>query len=251
VASARAPARWWATPRRAACLDLRALTGAVLLASLLATVDAPAQVSGSVSAVSNYRYRGVSLSHNDPAAQAALVYDDPRGFYAGAFGSSVKIGQDPTNEAQGIFFAGYAHTFAAGGTLEAGVTYTGFTGSPSYAYPEVLVGATLEKLSARLHYSPNYYGRGYDAVYGEIDAAHRVYEHVQVVAHGGALWTNARDVYGNAVDTIYDARIGVVFDFDQFNVQVSWVGINQSYTGYGLTGVRSRNGPVASISWLF
>ena len=218
---------------------------------MLLAADACAQVSGSVSAVSNYRYRGVSLSHNDPAAQAALVYDDPRGWYAGAFASTVKLGQDATDEAQGIFFAGYAHTLENGATLEAGVTYTGFTGTPSYAYPEVLVGATFDKASVRLHYSPNYYGRGSDAVYGEIDAAHRLFEHVQVVAHAAMLWTNASDVYGNAVDSIFDARIGVVFDFDRFNVQLSWVGISKASTGYGITGVRSRNGPVASVSWLF
>lgn len=208
-------------------------------------------MSGSVSAVSNYRYRGVSLSHNDPAAQVALAYDDPLGWYAGAFASTVRLGEPASSEAQGIAFAGYARTTPMGATFEGGVVYSGFTGPRSYAYLDLLAGVTYDRVSARVHYSPNYYGRGADAVYGEIDAAYRLREHVQLSAHAGALWTNARDVYGGTLDPVFDARVGFVFDFERFNVQVSWVGISQASLGYGITGVRSRNGPVASVSWLF
>ena len=188
-------------------------------------------MSGSMSAVSNYRYRGVSLSHNDPAAQAAIVYDDPQGWYAGAFASTVRIGNPTANEVQGIFFAGHARTMPFGATFEAGVVYSGFTGSTSYSYPEVMLGATYDKLNARLHYSPNYYGGGADALYGELNAAHRLFEHVQVVAHVGALWTRARNVYGDPLDTVYDGRVGVAFDFQRFAVQVSWIGISHANSG--------------------
>lgn len=245
------PARPGATQRRAFRRDLGALTGAVLFCCALVAADACAQVSGSISALSNYRYRGVSLSHNDPAAQAALVYDDPHGWHAGAFGSTVRIGQPASNELQGILFAGYAATTPVGATFEAGAVYSGFTGPRSYAYLDLLVGATYEGVTARVHYSPNYYGRDSEALYGEIDGAYRLFEHVQVAAHVGALWTNTRDAYGNELDPVFDARVGFVFDFDRFNVHVSWVGISQANLGYGLTGVRSRNGPVVSISWLF
>jgi uncharacterized protein (TIGR02001 family) len=251
VGPAHAPARSRATPHRAFRRDLAALTGAALIGFLLEAPEACAQVSGSVSAVSNYRYRGVSLSHNDPAAQATLVYDHPQGWYAGAFASTVRIGYPTANEAQGIFFAGYAQTTSVGATWEAGIVYSGFTGATSYAYPELIVGARYDKATARIYYSPNYYGRGSDSVYAEVDAAHRLLDHVQVVAHVGALWTNARSIYGDAIETIFDGRVGVLFDFDRFNIQLSWVGISDSYAGYGLTGVRSRNGPVASLSWLF
>ncbi|HTQ01666.1 MAG TPA: TorF family putative porin, partial [Casimicrobiaceae bacterium] len=240
-----------ATPRRSFRRDLGALSRAVAVSFALGSADAAAQVSGSLSVVSNYRYRGVTLSHNDPAAQATLVYDDPQGWYAGAFASSARIGNPASNQAQGIFFAGYAWTASFGASFEAGAVYTGFTGPSSYAYPEVVVGATYDRISARLHYSPNYYGRGSGAVYGEVDGTLRLHDHVQAVAHVGVLWTDAQDYYGNSVDTVLDGRVGLVFDFTQLNVQLSWVGINESSFGYGLTGVRSRNGPVLSLSWLF
>jgi len=251
VVPAPVPARSRATPGRAFRRDLGLLAGAVLIFFALDAADARAQVSGSLSAVSNYRYRGVSLSHNDPAAQATLVYDHPQGFYAGAFASTVRIGYPASNELQGIFFAGYARTTSEGATWEAGIVYSGFTGTTSYAYPELLLGARYDKVSARLHYSPNYYGRGSNSVYAEIDAAHRLFDHVQAVAHVGALWTDARNVYDDAIDVVYDGRVGLLFDFDRFNIQVSWVGLSEASLGYGLSGVRSRNGPVVSVSWLF
>jgi uncharacterized protein (TIGR02001 family) len=251
VARARVPARSRPTERRRFRANAAALGRAALVGLALSCADATAQVSGSVSAVSNYRYRGVSLSHNDPAAQASVVYDDPQGWYAGAFASTVRIGNPTANEAQGIFFAGYAQTLSSGATLEAGVVYTGFTSSPSYAYPEVMAGATYDGINARIHYSANYYGSGADALYGEINAAHRLYEHVKVVAHGGALWTRARSAYGDSRDTVYDGRVGFSFDYESFALQLSWVGISNANAGYGLTGVRSRNGPVMSVSWVF
>jgi uncharacterized protein (TIGR02001 family) len=208
-------------------------------------------VSGSVSVVSNYRYRGVSLSHNDPAAQLALVYDHPQGWYAGAFASTVRIGQPSSHEGQGIFFAGYARTMPSGVTWEAGIDYSGFTGATSYAYSEVYVGAAYEKVSARLYYSPRYYGRAADAIYGELDAAHRLFDRVQLVAHVGAFWTNGRNFYGTVPDPVFDGRLGLVLEFDRFNVQLSLVGISSASTGYSVSGVRSRNGPVLSVSRLF
>jgi hypothetical protein len=45
--------------------------------------------------------------------------------------------------------------------------------------------------------------------------------------------------------------MGLVFDYESFSVQVSWVGISNAYVDYGLTGVRSRSGPVMSVSWVF
>src|ERR1051325_11099552 len=63
----------------------------VALAILLALIgsNASAELSATASVLSDYRYRGVSLSRGDPAAQLGLVWDDPSGGYAGLFASSV------------------------------------------------------------------------------------------------------------------------------------------------------------------
>ena len=40
-------------------------------------------------------------------------------------------------------------------------------------------------------------------------------------------------------------------DFDQFNIQVSWVGTSSPTSAYAITGVRNRNGPVLTVSHSF
>ena len=222
----------------------RALVASVLICVALEAADAQAQVSGSVSIVSNYRYRGVSLSHNDPAAQAALVYDDPQGLYAGAFASTVRIGYPTSNEVQGILFAGYARTTPIGATFEAGVVYSGFTGATSYAYPELLVGATYEKVNARVHYSPELLrprlGRDVRRDRRRVPAA-------RSHAAGGAR-RRAMDECPGRLRRARSIRCSTrasafVFDFDRFNVQLSWVGISDANPATGSPACGAATAP--------
>ena len=112
-------------------------------------------------------------------------------------------------------------------------------------------GVAYEKVSARLYYAPRYYGRDASALYGEINAAHKIADRLLLLAHAGAFRSKDLDVYGNVPEYVFDARLGLGVDFDRFNVQLSWVGISAANAGYPVSGVRSRNGPVLSISWLF
>ena len=72
------------------------LRGAVALWTLLCASEACAQVSGSVTLVSDYRYRGISLSDGRPTAQLSVAYDRPDGWYMGAFASRVRLRPAPT-----------------------------------------------------------------------------------------------------------------------------------------------------------
>src|SRR5262245_12059716 len=67
-------------PRTLATLVLCAFTG-----------TSRAELSATISAVSDYRYRGITFSDGGPAVQAGLTYDDPTGWYAGASGSTVHV----------------------------------------------------------------------------------------------------------------------------------------------------------------
>jgi hypothetical protein len=50
---------------------------------------------------------------------------------------------------------------------------------------------------------------------------------------------------------VFDARLGVGVDFDQFSVQLNWVGSSSANTAYPVTGTRGRNGVVLSLSRSF
>ena len=247
-----APALSWATQRRRLHLEGTVWPCAVAFWIALTSGDVSAQISGSLTLVSDYRYRGVSLSHNNPAAQVAITLDDASGWYAGAFASSVRLGNPSTPELQALAFFGYARQAPSGWSWDVGADYSAFTGSGGYSYPEVYSGVAFENVSARVYFAPRYFGHSGNAIYAELNVAQPLQDRVRLLAHVGILRSNGGDsYYGGSDHPVFDARVGIGIDLDPFQVQVSWVGISAASAAYPITGVRSRNGPVLTLSWSF
>jgi uncharacterized protein (TIGR02001 family) len=152
---------------------------------LIATASI-AQVSATASLVSEYRFRGVSLSQGDPAAQLDLSYDHRSGWYAGAFGSNVEFDPD-RREAQLTGYAGYSRRLPSGLSLDAGAAYSNFSGGDGYNYLELDAGFTAEALSGHLYFSPNYFGQGIHTLYAELNASHPLAQRIKLIGHAGVL----------------------------------------------------------------
>ena len=84
-------ALWRATRSRRRIIECAVRQGIAALSLALVASNVSAQISGTASLVSNYRFRGISLSENKPAAQLGLTYDDVQGWYAGAFASTARF----------------------------------------------------------------------------------------------------------------------------------------------------------------
>ena len=226
------------------------LLGLALLCSARGSL---AQLSGTVSVVSDYRYRGISLSDNEPAVQLGLNYDDARGWYAGAFVSTVESSTYQSNGVQAIAFAGYAWPMASGLTVEVGADYSVVTAQPRFDYGEVYVGFTLQNITGRLYYSPRYFGEDYPAVYGELNLAQPLHDNILLLTHIGLLGSNAKSPYYpyQTSSAVVDGAIGVGVTWQGFNLQLSWVGVNHASGVYAATGTGNRNGVVVSISHSF
>jgi len=246
------PALWRVTRSRRRRPEGGGLRRAAAFWFALVATNVSAQVSGSFSLVSDYRFRGVSLSHNRPAAQLAAVYDDPRGWYTGAFASTVQLADSPHRELQGIAFVGYVSRFPSGLSSEVGADYSAFTGERGYSYPEVYWGIASENLSGRLYYAPRYFAQDSDAIYGEVNGSQPLLDRVHLLAHAGFLRNRSAYVYTRrAVTHVFDARVGVAVDFEQFSVQLSWIGVSSASAAYPVTGSRGRNAAVLSVSRSF
>ena len=248
---------------RAAALRSRPIDGLVLrgVATFLLCVcasGAAAQVSGTLSAVSDYRYRGITFSDRRPAAQAGLTYDDPKGWYAGAFGSTVRLappGRSSSNF-QAIIYAGYAARLPSGISVEAGGDYSAFAGSNDLNYGEVFVGGAIENLNARIYYAPRYFGQASNALYGEINATQPLLDRVRLHVHAGVLRHRYDNPYGPPygvppTQNVVDGRIGLRVDLDMFQLEIAWVGVSNHTAAYLITGRSSPNGVVAALSLPF
>lgn len=134
-------------------------------------------VSGAVTLVSDYRFRGISRSDGDPALQAQLTATLPGGLYAGGRGTSLK-GVASGADAELDLYAGYNATLGPGTTIDAGVmsyVFPGGRGGSFYVEPYASVSHTIGPLEATLgaKYAPSQRAIGdQDSLYlfGELEA---------------------------------------------------------------------------------
>jgi uncharacterized protein (TIGR02001 family) len=247
-AHARAP---WPTSRSSCSIERALRRGALAILIALAASGASAQLSATASVLSDYRYRGISLSQERPAAQFGLAWDDPSGVYAGLFASSVQFALSPGRELQIASYAGYARRFASGWSAEVGAEYSTFTGPGSYDYAEAYVGVAGEQLSARLYFAPRYFGRDSGAFYAEINGTQALSDRLRLVAHAGMLVNRGNYMlYGPTDRRLLDGRLGVAVDIEAFTLQASWVGVDSSKTGYPVAHSR-KNTAVVTLSRTF
>lgn len=201
----------------------------VLLTLLLAAAaQAAAQVSGGVSALSDYRFRGISLSDRRPALQGWLSYDHPSGLYAGALLSTVHI-YAASSEVAGDVYGGYAYAMSPRASLDAAVARYFYPISRvlgSYDFTELSVGATLDRVRTRLYISDDYFGRGNRSVYAEVEAVLALADKISLTGHIGELWRggDAPERPTGPPRFQVDGKVGVVWDVAGFALELSVVG---------------------------
>ena len=99
--------------------------------------DSSVTVTGSVGLVTDYRFRGVSLSGGDPAVQGGMTLTHDSGFYVGTWASSIDDGgTDIYGDVELDLFGGWSGNVAEGVGLDVGLLY--------YAYPTNAAGVEAE-----------------------------------------------------------------------------------------------------------
>lgn len=168
-----------------------ALSGAAMAEEL--------KLSYNLGVTSDYVFRGVSQTQEDPAIQGGI--DATYGIgYAGVWASNVDFGaDDPTAEID--LYAGVRPTIGDT-SLDLGVLYYGYVEDKgiqgSYSYVELKAAASRTfgpaTLGAAVYYSPEYPGDGGDATYVEANAAMPIAEKLTL---SGAVGHQAIKNYGD------------------------------------------------------
>jgi uncharacterized protein (TIGR02001 family) len=207
-----------------------------LLACLAWVVSARAQVDGSVAAVSDYRFRGVSLSDKKPALQGQIDWNGDSGVFAGMFVSTVRLGSNGDNPGLSFQpFVGYSAPLSSTWSWSVGVAGYLFTGavsggSPDYA--ELFARLGSEKLQFGAYLSNDYAGTGAPSAYFSASTSRSLTDTVSLIAHVGLLVTGTADPYhsGYSDTRQFDGRVGVVFDLRHVVLEVSVVGATSEST---------------------
>jgi uncharacterized protein (TIGR02001 family) len=207
---------------------------------------ANAQLSGSASVVSDYRFRGITLSDDAPAVQAALLYDFSSGLYVGGFASTVRLAPDFTTGLQGLGLVGYALRGPGNVSWDVGALYTDFSKPSGLGYADFHVGAAATEWSVRLSYSPRYFGQPYSATYVELNLTPFSQGAWTPLLHVGWLAQNPAPPYGPS--SRWDGRIGIAYNFEVVTLQLSWVAASSAASE--AYGQRKSTWVLRATAWL-
>lgn len=189
---------------------------------LLPGCDAKAQMSGSAAIVSDYRFRGASLSDGRAEPQIHLAYDGRNGWYAGAFGSGVALKDDKSNNVQLMTYAGYSERWRSALTWEIGALTSLFLQTPTYNYAEIYAGLASDNLKSRIYLSPDYFGKHVTTLYAEINGAYPLYQWLRLFGHVGFLQRLQKPQGAANSARRFDFNVGASTIFANWNIQLGW-----------------------------
>ncbi|HMM77315.1 MAG TPA: TorF family putative porin [Gammaproteobacteria bacterium] len=159
------------------------LAGAIgLWAGVAAAADSPHAVTAQLGLTTDYVYRGISRSSEDPALQGGLEYEyEPLGLYAGVWGSSIEF-DSLANDASTLeldWYGGLRGRFANGIDWDLGGIWYSFpdqdqdrAGDFDYAEARGQLGYRFANLPLTPRvavfgaWSPDFFGEDGDGLYG-------------------------------------------------------------------------------------
>ena len=233
---------------RAGCLVYLALL-------LLRPTEGGAQISGHVALLSDYVFRGESLTEGRPALQAGISYDHQSGLFVGALASNVQI--DPTVSGLGAqIYGGYARPLGSRASWDIGLVTYLFPRpptAPGYDYTEVFVGLSFDAVSARLYYSNDYFGGGARSVYAEVNGSHQLSERTTLLGHIGYLGQSQSAAASGASPpgSALDFKAGLAIDIGAFTMELSIVATTAPSTACPIGTGHCSTTAVVSVSKQF
>lgn len=225
--------------------SIKALLASTLIAAGLAAAPAMAQeeaaasditVTGNVAAVTDYRFRGLSLSGGDFAIQGSIGVSHSSGFYVGAWASSLE--DSPVYGSTELdVYGGWTGEVTPGLTFDGGLLYyvypNGNVGDANvfepYASVSAAVGPATVKVGAAYAWKQDSLG-GDDNLYVYTDLSAAIPETpISVSAHlgytDGAL--SPKLLTGVSTDGGFDYNVGASYNItDKLSLGVSYVGVD-------------------------
>jgi len=226
------------------------LSAAAMVAACCSGGQVRADLGFDAAALSDYRYRGVSLSDGRPALQVSAAYDHPSGLFAGVLASTVQFEDQATRHLGATAYVGWAGRLQEGWSWETGAKYSGFSSMSDYDYPEFFVGLGHDGASVRLYYSHRYFGGAEHSVYLEAEGSRRLTDQWRVFAHGGLLHLDGPSVGADTRGMSWDVRAGIGTEFRTVRFELALVSSNAPPGIYWSDAMR-RSTVVLSVSRAF
>lgn len=192
--------------------------GVATILLMAAGAAAHAEISSTVTVTSDYDFRGITQTGQDPALQASLDYSKGA-FYTGAWASNVDF--DTEGNVEVDLYAG----FAGGETFpwDVGMVWYTYPGSDGELldYPEFHASLGYKWIEGKLWYTSNMWGSSENAMYYEANANFELPAGFGLGVHGGysdgEFWDDSFD------GGYFDYSVGVSYTLGHFDLNLKWV----------------------------
>lgn len=209
-------------------------TAAALSALLLSPLSAQAgekigdfDLSANVGFVSEYSFRGIAQSNENPAVQGGFDVTHDSGLYAGVWGSNVNFNDGDEAQIEVDVYGGYSGSFK-GLSYDVGLIYYAYPGANSslnYDFVEgaLAVGYDFDVLSASasINYSPEYFGDSGDALYYAAAVDVPLPSDFTLSAHIGYQEIDDNAAFG--VPDYTDWSVGLGYNLAGFDMSLQYV----------------------------
>lgn len=189
------------------------------LAAVVLTLSAAAvhaEVTGTVTATTDYDFRGVTQTAHDPALQGSIDYAHESGFYASVWASNVDFGGGYNENVETDVTVGWSGGETV--TWDVGGVYYLYPGAHDLAFPEVYAGATWNVLTGKIFYTWDYGQSGKSAEYYQLDAGIPLPASLTLNLHGGY---SDGSYWGS--DNYFDWSAGLSYELGHFTLDLKWV----------------------------
>ncbi len=203
----------------------------------IVTGDAYKGITGNVTLTSDYRFRGISQSDEDPAIQGGFDYAWDIGVYIGTWGSVVDFGGGDFGSLELDYYIGWGMDITDNTSIDIGYIYYDYPGDSSCCegdYQEVYGSISWRGLTGGVHYSDDYYAESGDFWYfygdyslGLFDDFLSVDFHVgynDLKKNGGFLSSDE--------DSYIDYSIGLTVGWIGVDWSLAWVGTDLDEEDY-------------------
>jgi uncharacterized protein (TIGR02001 family) len=229
---------------------------AVLLLGFALPSSAQSGFGGTVGVVSDYVYRGLSLTRGEPALQAGAHYTSLQGWTVGIWGSTVEFNWWDGRTAELDAFASYRWSIDRDWTASVSVTHYAYPWNDNrfdYDYDELAGSIGFRNMAfLTVTWSPNAdrftpYGYVSDKDVFSFEAAFAIPLGYSFTANAGIGYYDLSSLVGDGY-TYWNA--GLSYDFNAWRADISYIDTSDNTKHYVFRNLMGDR-VAAGISWRF
>ena len=197
-------------------------------------------VAGSMAMLTDYRFRGVSMSNRDPAVQGALNFSHKSGAYLSLWASNADVGAGGNVEAD--FFVGYILPLTEKSFLDINYADVNYPGTikefhtdfsefgVNYNHSDLMTGG--DYFTAGVFYSPEFAFKSGKEIYLNTSYKFPVYKNIKLVSSLGYTKLEDNEQFAKAFggdgqqDDYFDYKIGLGAEVLGLNSELVWIDNN-------------------------